>query len=241
MTPETGTALLVLVAFILPGFVAVLVAERTYEVPVRQRSPFELLLLTGYYSVVSYAIVGLASWPFGLTRNTLRRWYHQESLGRLAALGFVAIIVVPALVATIGRLWTKGPMRLRILRRLGVHDTHRVSTGWDEFFRWGRPALVRLVLSDQRVVAGFYGSKSFSGYAEQNADLLLEQAWVLDDENWFKLPAPESIGLWVPGSAIVSMELYDVSDDETDAAVESESASAEGIRASATSTGEGAV
>jgi hypothetical protein len=71
---------------VLPGFVAVLVAERTYEVPVRQRTPFELLLLTAYYSVISYGVVAVASWPFGLSRTKLERWYHQESLGRLGAL-----------------------------------------------------------------------------------------------------------------------------------------------------------
>ncbi|HJQ74134.1 MAG TPA: DUF6338 family protein, partial [Gaiellaceae bacterium] len=70
MAPATGTALLVLVAFVLPGFVAVLIGERTHEVPVRNRSPFELLLLTGYYSVLTYGLVALLTWPFGLSRGT---------------------------------------------------------------------------------------------------------------------------------------------------------------------------
>lgn len=45
MAPETGTALLVLVSFVLPGFVALLIGERTHVVPVRNRTPFELLLI----------------------------------------------------------------------------------------------------------------------------------------------------------------------------------------------------
>jgi len=52
----------------------------------RQENALRLLLLTAYYSVRSYGIVALASWPFGLSRSDLRRWYRQESLGRLAAL-----------------------------------------------------------------------------------------------------------------------------------------------------------
>lgn len=73
MAPETGTALLVLVAFVLPGFVALLIGERTHVVPVRNRTPFELLLIATYYSVVCWGIIALASWPFGLDRADLRR------------------------------------------------------------------------------------------------------------------------------------------------------------------------
>lgn len=59
MAPATGTALLVLVAFVLPGFVALWIGERTHVVPVRNRQPFELLLLATYYSVISWGIIAL--------------------------------------------------------------------------------------------------------------------------------------------------------------------------------------
>lgn len=209
MAPATGTALLVLVAFVLPGFVAVLIGERTHEVPVRNRSPFELLLLTGYYSVLTYGVVAVLTWPFGLTRETLRDWYREESLGRLGALGLAAIVVVPAALATCARLWARSRMRSWLLKRLGIHETHRVSAAWDEFFGRGQAAFVRIVLADHRVVGGFYGSRSVSGHAEHGGDLLLEQAWVLDEDNWFKAPAAGSTGLWIPRGIIVSMELYD--------------------------------
>src|SRR5437868_13203140 len=125
MAPATGSALLVLVAFVLPGFVAMLIGERTHEVPVRNRSPFELLLLTGYYSVLTYALVALVTWPFGLSRATLRHWYREESLGRLGALGLAAIVIVPALLATCARLWLRSRTRSWLLRRLGIHEAHR--------------------------------------------------------------------------------------------------------------------
>lgn len=35
LPPDTGSALLILVAFVLPGFVALLISERTHLVPVR--------------------------------------------------------------------------------------------------------------------------------------------------------------------------------------------------------------
>src|SRR5438874_781527 len=109
MAPATGSALLILVAFVLPGFVALLISERTHVVPVRGRSPFELLLIATYYSVLSWGLIGLASWPFHLTRDDLRHWYREESLGRLVGLGLLAILVAPALVATAARLWKRSP------------------------------------------------------------------------------------------------------------------------------------
>jgi hypothetical protein len=213
VAPATGTALLVLVAFVLPGFVAVLIGERTHEVPVRHRSPFELLLLTGYYSVLTYGLVALITWPFGLSRETLRDWYREESLGRLGALGLVAIFVIPALLATFARIWMRSRVRRWLLGRLNIHETHRISAAWDEFFRRGEAAFVRVVLTDHRIVGGLYGSQSFSGYADHGGDLLLEQAWVLDEDDWFEAPAAGSTGLWIPGGTIVSMELYDVPED----------------------------
>jgi hypothetical protein len=83
MAPQTGPALLILVAFVLPGFGALLISERTNVVP-RSRSPFELLLVATYYSVVSWGLIAFALWPFGLDRADLRRMYRQESLGKLA-------------------------------------------------------------------------------------------------------------------------------------------------------------
>jgi hypothetical protein len=107
MSPQTETALLVLVAFVLPGFVALLVAERTHVVPVRNRSPFELLLLATYYSVVCWGLIALASWPFHLTHARVVHMWRHDSLGRLAGLGLLAILVVPTLVANVARLWQR--------------------------------------------------------------------------------------------------------------------------------------
>jgi hypothetical protein len=48
-------------------------------------------------------------------------------------------------------------MRSWLLKRLGIHETHRVSAAWDELFGRGEIAFVRIVLTDHRVVGGFYG------------------------------------------------------------------------------------
>jgi hypothetical protein len=217
MAPETGTALIVLVAFVLPGFVAVLISERTYEVPVRQRSPFELLLLTAYYSALSYVLVALITWPFGLDRGDIKRMYREESIGQLGGLALLAIVVVPAAIATVGRTWMRFPHpRIWALKILGIQESHRVATAWDELFRRRRPAMVRAILSDGRVVCGYYGPRSFAGYGEESRDLLLEQRWELDEDHWFHAPIEGSHGVWLPRESVVTLELYDVVYGETE-------------------------
>jgi hypothetical protein len=214
MAPATGTALLVLVAFVLPGFVALLIAERTYVVR-RERSPFELLLIATYYSVISWGIIALATWPFGLARSDLVRWWREDSLGRLAGLGLLAILVVPAIVATFSRWWQQSEkLRPGLLKRLGIHETHATSTAWDALFERRKAAMVRVVLNDQRVLGGYYGAESFAPYAQESQDLFLEQRWRLDDKRWFLEPIESSQGLWLSAGSIVSLELYDPVTDE---------------------------
>jgi hypothetical protein len=214
VAPETGTALLVLVGFVLPGFVALLISERTHLVRVPNRSPFELLLIATYYSVVCWGIMALASWPFHLTRDDLREMYREDDLGKLAGLSLLAVLVVPALVATAARLWARSEkVRPAILKALRIHTGHRVPTAWDEM--WGRrkPALVRAVLSDGRIVAGYYGSESFPGYGTESQDVLLEVRWTLDKDYWFLEETAGSHGLWLSAGSIISLELYDPPDE----------------------------
>jgi hypothetical protein len=215
MAPATGTALLVLVIFVLPGFVALLIGERTHVVR-RDRSPFELLLVATYYSVICWGILALASWPFGLTRADLVRWYREESLGRIAGLGLLAILVIPAIVATVARLWMRSKeWRPKVLTWLQIHEGHSVPTAWDELFRRRKPALVRAVLTDGRIIGGYYGSTSFPGYGEESQDLLLQRRWTLDTDYWFLERDEASLGLWLSAGSIVSLELYDPPNAET--------------------------
>ena len=69
MTPATGTALILLVAFVLPGFVVVLFQERTFK-QAEDLTPFDRLLRTVYYSVWCYLI-------FGVDRASIEHLYHR--------------------------------------------------------------------------------------------------------------------------------------------------------------------
>lgn len=57
MAPQTGTALLIIAVFVLPGFVTLLMRERTYRVK-GQDSSFERLLNALYFSSIIYVARG---------------------------------------------------------------------------------------------------------------------------------------------------------------------------------------
>lgn len=209
MAPQTGTALIVLVAFVLPGFVTLAFVERTYAVPVRDRSPLELVLLALYYSAISYGIAGLVAWPLDLTLDDVRGSLQDGSVGVIAAAGIVVVFLLPALIATVSRVWTTSRLRERLLSGAGVSAVHRIETGWDFYFRQRRPALVIATLRDGAKVGGFFGDMSFATYSVDGRDLFLEQRWSLDEGGWFDGPVEGDDGVWVAGADVVWLALYD--------------------------------
>ena len=94
MTPTTAEALLLLVGFVLPGFVTQAIAERTH-VRGRKFDGFERLLWALYYSTWVYFLFGLivaltASAHGGrVTLQTLR-----DEAGTDHAIGAVALVEV---------------------------------------------------------------------------------------------------------------------------------------------------
>lgn len=208
MAPTTVTALLLLVGFVLPGFVTLVINERTHAVPTSMTA-FERLLRSLYYSVLVYALLAPVGWLAGADREDIERFVTEEqNLGELAGVGALVLFVVPTIISTASRLWEIWPARDWLLQRLRISPTHRTQTAWDHFYSQRQPALVRLTLDDGRVVGGYYGEDSLAAYGEQAGDLYLQQRWVLDDDKWFVEPAPGTLGLWVAADEIVSFELY---------------------------------
>jgi hypothetical protein len=219
VAPATGTALILLVAFVLPGFVTQFIAERTHITP-GQVDAFERLLRALYYSTWVYVLFGAGVWLWQSVRgksldlDDLRQVGDQSySIEQLTVVAFIAILALPALVATTGRLWQRfGEPRSTFLRFLRIDPGHTTPTAWDFVFAQTEPRFVRAVLRDGRVVAGLYAEGSFSTYAEQAGDLYLHERWELDDDrDWFLAPASGTRGIWLSRDSIVSLEFYDVS------------------------------
>jgi hypothetical protein len=95
-----------------------------------------------------------------------------------------------------------------VLVRLGLSSVVRVPQAWDWVFSRGFPAYVRVHLSDGRTVYGLYSARSFASSDSGGRDLYLQQQWT-EEHGWFAEPYPQSMGVWLSGDSIVSIEFFD--------------------------------
>lgn len=223
MAPQTGTALLIIAVFVLPGFVTLLMRERTYRVK-GQDSPFERLLNALYFSSIIYVVLGMAWVVGGLGRDDISRLYAgHDSVGVYLLLAVVGLFVLPAAIAEFGRRWQKSrELRPWFLKRAGIDRGHAVPAGWEQLFsespgaKAGHGLMLRVTLDDGRVVGGYFGETSLAGYTAHTRDLFIEERWALDSEDWFEEPVKGSLGLWIAEDQIHSVEAYMPSQDAND-------------------------
>lgn len=214
MEPKTGTALLILAAFVLPGFVTLRIRERTHVIT-EEVSAFKLLLQSLYYASLVYGLASLAFVVVGITgrvgkSNLLDLSRGQESIGLLFGVAALVLFVLPCAVAEAGRRWQKSERRLTFLSWLKVDLGHAIDSGWNQAFRVADPSYVRVVLADGRVVGGRFSGESLVGYSEHAGDLYLAQRVALDADNWFAGDVAGSLGVWIARDQISSVEFYEV-------------------------------
>lgn len=224
MAPATGTALVLLVAFVLPGFVTVLLQERTFK-SADDPTPFDRLLRAVYYSVWCYVLLAVVALIFGLDRGWAQSFYnhHEGNPAGLVVLVALLILTPSAIVWLSTLLWQESGLNERALEKLHMNARHQRPTGWDFWFRKGIQTHVRIIYADGRSVWGYYGARSFASYAKDGLDLFLEEVYrekainpaEASDEpsrQWFGNLKPSSRGAWVKVDDAVCIELYDFCD-----------------------------
>ncbi len=220
--PNTGTALLILVSFVLPGFVAILIKERIYDVR-GEESGFDRLLTTAYYSVLVWSVPALVAVLAGLDRGDLEQFFSGRSAPWLTALVAVCVLLVlPAAAAYIAWRWVDSKARDRLLKQLKIGRAHRFPTSWDFAFDSGQDFLLVVTLRDGKRIAGYYGTRSHSGYGTKLRDLFLEERWEIgEDGQTLEGPAPGNLGIWIAAEDIVAVEQYALSDEQREQITES--------------------
>lgn len=220
-TPATGTAVLILVGFVLPGFVAVLLKERLYEVR-GEESTFDRLLTTVYYSLLVYLLPGsavaLMAALGALDSADLERFARGHSPLWLTGLIAVAVLLVlPALAAVGAWVWMNSGARERLYSSSGrLNAEHRTQTSWDFAFDHEQDLLLLVELKDGSRVAGYYGKRSHSGYGTRTRDLFLEERWdISDDDGSISRPPADrhSVGIWIDADEIRLVDHYAMSDE----------------------------
>jgi hypothetical protein len=218
MVVDTGTAILILGAFVLPGFITLTLRERLYVVR-GEDTPFDRLLAALLYNAIIYGTLLLAAHLAGLEKSDLVEFQKGEKpLGTDLLTAAAIFLLLPALISLLGSRWsTSSILRPWLLRLAGSSDAHGSPSAWNVTFRELGPCLVRATLTDGRLIGGLYDGSSVSGYSEQTRDLFLSKRWDLNEEGWFTGPMDPSLGIWLSDESIVSLEFYDAAglDKET--------------------------
>jgi hypothetical protein len=177
MPPATGPALIILVAFVLPGFVTVLLQERTFK-SANDPTPLDRLLRIVMYSVISYLLIAIAAIIFGFDRATILRDYHDYTAQPAQPVwrGVLLVMIPSLLIASATFGWSRFKHRDKVMQSLRLNPRHTEPTAWDHFFPKRRRCFVRVTFADGSRVLGFYGADSFASYSKDGRDLLLEKA-----------------------------------------------------------------
>jgi Family of unknown function (DUF6338) len=216
MPPATGPALIILVAFALPGFVTVLIQERTFK-SAEDPTTLDRLLRILYYSVWSYLLLAVAAIVFGVDRAYIEQLYEQNEgdPAELVWRGALVILIPSIVIATATRAWSGSKAQALALRFARINERHEEPTGWDYFFQQRGEAYVRVTFKDGGRVYGYYGPYSFAAYAKDGRDLYLERVYAEDDD-WFGPESAGTCGVWVKTEDAVAVEFYSRADAGTE-------------------------
>jgi hypothetical protein len=154
MAVDTGTAILILGVFVLPGFITLTLRERLYVVR-GEETPFERLLSALLYSAVIYGVLLVAAHGFGLQKVDLIEFHDGgKSLGDDLLAASAILLLLPGLIAVLGSRWIASrSLRPSVLGLVGSSDSHTATSAWNQLFSKQGPCLIRATLTDGRTSA----------------------------------------------------------------------------------------
>jgi hypothetical protein len=169
--PGSLSQILVLLVFIIPGFV--LMRVKRMACPTAEASPGSTVLDSVALSCVVYA---LASPVLYISYHY--RWPIARPV-LFSMLALVILLVVPCALGAFYILFTKTGTARWLREFLGF--PHPDPTAWDYLFRKQRAYWVRLAFKSGKVMAGLFGSQSFASSFPQKRDLYVEKLLRLDE------------------------------------------------------------
>lgn len=170
--PENVDQVLVLIAFLIPGFVFTRLLG--FSIPAKGREATAVVLDSLAMSCINYALLSPLVWVASREKFLL-----EHPVGT-AISWFIILFLFPSLLALLAGIYVDHP-KAKWLRRV-LRLTHPVPKAWDYFFRLGKSCWILATLKDGRIVAGFYGSNSFASSYPDEEDLYLERLCSLSPE-----------------------------------------------------------
>jgi hypothetical protein len=197
--PETLSSVLLVIAFVMPGFISSFVINLALP---RQEPPEGRLILEGI--TLSSANHGLLSLLYILAWKL--RWYEDATW--LAVLAFGSLFIAPLLLGLGLSRFLDSYLFKEIRNKFGL--AHPVPKAWDRFFRQGKPCWVVATLKDGVVVAGLYGHNSFASSFPAEEDIYLEKLCELSPEGKILRLSPRGLGAIIRMNEVSLLEFIEL-------------------------------
>jgi hypothetical protein len=198
--PSSTAAVLVIVAFVMPGFIASRVVS--FTLPGTEPTQGRLLLTAITLSCLNYAVL---SWL--LVFAWLDKWYENPLA--LAVLSFFVLFGAPVLIGLAIPQIVESKRGRKVRERFRL--MHPIPKAWDYFFRLGTPCWVVATMKDGHVLAGWYGVNSFASSFPAEEDLYLEKTCNLSPEGRILQVKEFSHGAIIRMEHVQLLEMYESS------------------------------
>ena len=212
--PTTLQAVLILVLFITPGFIAAGVIRRTVSAAFLATQ--NVAITAGLLGVLVHFIALPATLQI---LDEVRSLYlildGKIESGGVSLLAYVwlfgVLFVLPVIIAKMITTVWRSKWAQPVLSSIGYSLVNLTPHAWDWFFlTQQRGCWVIAEMVDGSRVGGVFGTESFASLSPDAPDLYLEEVYSVDDEHNFGEVRPYPIGAWLNGSQIKALHFYRV-------------------------------
>ncbi|HDO1383462.1 TPA: DUF6338 family protein [Aeromonas veronii] len=182
--------LLLFVAFVMPGFIAIKAYE-LFAVASERKSTSEQLIDAVSYSCINYVI-----WlpvVYAIESGELRNVHFW-----LYVLFYFTVLFVSPVA--ISYLWVKV--------RIGRFKQHPIQRPWDYVFSSLEPHWVLVTLKSGEKIGGYYGPNSFASSSPAPEQIFLQSSWVINEDEGFERVKETTAGILILSSEILYLEFY---------------------------------
>lgn len=184
---------LLFVAFIMPGFIAIKAYE-LFAVGSERRSTSEQLIDAISYSCINYVLWLPAVY---LIESSQLRDVHLW----LYVLFYLLVLFISPVV--ISYFWVK--VRVRRFKE------HPIKKPWDYVFSSLEPHWILVTLKSGEKIGGYYGPESFASSSPAPEQIFLQNSWVINNDGGFERIKDTSAGILILSSEILYLEFYKIS------------------------------
>ena len=184
--------LLLFIAFVVPGFIAI----KAYDLlsPSRPVDSSKQIIDAVSYSCINYVLL---LWPIYLVEASDIGVFQPN----LYVLFYMVVLFISPVTLVFGWKYLR---EMEFIQKFVPHPTQKP---WDFVFAQRGTYWIIVTLKNGEKIAGMYGPNSFASSAPAEEQIYLEEQWVLNDDGGFDRAVEQTSGIIIISSEIRSVEL----------------------------------